>query len=114
MKHHNKIVSIQPGNDTSLDQTVLSRLAALKEMSVKELKAEWEKLIGTSATRMKNHHTRPPMRANSRTAPTQRDVFMARILGTRPLPARRRGGRFAILYRSAPRRGRSRHRQAAN
>jgi hypothetical protein len=49
MKHHNKIVSIQPGNDTSLDQTVLSRLAALKEMSVKELKAEWEKLIGTSA-----------------------------------------------------------------
>lgn len=49
MKHHNKIVSIQPGNDPSLDQTVLSRLAALKEMSVKELKAEWEKLIGTSA-----------------------------------------------------------------
>ena len=35
MTHHNKIVSIQPGNDTSLDQTVLSRLAALKEMSVK-------------------------------------------------------------------------------
>jgi hypothetical protein len=28
---------------------VLSRLAALKAMSVKELKAEWEKLLGTSA-----------------------------------------------------------------
>jgi hypothetical protein len=49
MKHHNKITPAQPGHDTCLDQTVLSRLAALKAMSVKELKAEWEKLLGTSA-----------------------------------------------------------------
>ncbi len=32
-----------------MDQTVLARLATLKAMSVKDLKAEWEKLIGTSA-----------------------------------------------------------------
>ena len=49
MQHHNKITPTQPGDDPSLDQTVLSRLAALKAMSVKELKAEWEKLLGTSA-----------------------------------------------------------------
>ena len=49
MKHHNKITPAQPGLDPRLDQTVLSRLAALKAMSVKELKAEWETLLGTSA-----------------------------------------------------------------
>jgi hypothetical protein len=49
MKHHNKITPALPGSDPSLDQTVLSRMAALKAMSVKELKAQWEKLIGTSA-----------------------------------------------------------------
>ena len=49
MKHHNRITPAQPGHATSLDRTVLSRLAALKAMSVKELKVEWEKLIGTSA-----------------------------------------------------------------
>ena len=49
MKHHNKITPPPPGGDPNLNQTVLSRLAALKAMSVKELKAEWEKLIGTSA-----------------------------------------------------------------
>ncbi|PLL14858.1 hypothetical protein C0V75_00530 [Tabrizicola sp. TH137] len=49
MKHHDKITPAQLGRDPSLDQTVLSRLTALKGMSVKELKAEWEKLIGTSA-----------------------------------------------------------------
>ena len=49
MKHHNRITPAQPGHATSLDRTVLSRLAALKAMSVKELKAEWEKLLGTSA-----------------------------------------------------------------
>jgi len=49
MKHHNKITPALPGSDPNLDQTVLSRMAALKAMSVKELKAEWEKLIGTSA-----------------------------------------------------------------
>ena len=32
-----------------MDQTVLARLAALKAMSVKDLKAEWEKLIGSAA-----------------------------------------------------------------
>ena len=49
MKHNNKITQTLPGQNPSLDQTALSRLAALKAMSVKELKAEWEKLIGTSA-----------------------------------------------------------------
>lgn len=49
MKKRNKITPTQPNRDLSLDQTVLSRLAALKAMSVKELRAEWEKLIGTSA-----------------------------------------------------------------
>ena len=49
MKHNNKIVPSKPSQDPRLDQTVLSRLAALKAMSVKELKAEWEKLIGTAA-----------------------------------------------------------------
>jgi len=49
MKHHNKITPTQPGHDPGIDQTVLSRLAGLKAMSVKELKVEWEKLLGTSA-----------------------------------------------------------------
>jgi len=49
MKHHNRISPTKPGQDPRLDQTVLSRLAALKAMSVKELKADWEKLIGTAA-----------------------------------------------------------------
>jgi len=49
MKHHNKITPTLPGQNPSLDQTALSRLAALKAMSVKDLKAEWEKLLGTSA-----------------------------------------------------------------
>lgn len=49
MKHHNKITPERLGKNPSLDQTVLSRLAALKVMSVKELKAEWEKLIGSAA-----------------------------------------------------------------
>ena len=49
MKHHNKITPARPGTDTSLDQTVLSRLADLKAMSVKDLKAEWENLIGSAA-----------------------------------------------------------------
>jgi hypothetical protein len=43
MKHHNKIIPPAPGLDPAMDQTVLSRLAALKAMTVKELKAEWEK-----------------------------------------------------------------------
>jgi Protein of unknown function (DUF2924) len=49
MKHHNRILPTKPRQDPSLDLTVLSRLAALKTLSVKELKAEWEKLIGTAA-----------------------------------------------------------------
>ena len=49
MKHHNKITPERLGKNPSLYQTVLSRLAALKVMSVKELKAEWEKLIGSAA-----------------------------------------------------------------
>jgi hypothetical protein len=49
MKHHIKVTPTRPGQDPRLDQTVLSRLAALKTLSVKELKAEWEKQIGTAA-----------------------------------------------------------------
>ena len=49
MKHHNKITPTKPGLDPMVDQTVLARLAALKAMSVKDLKAEWEKLIGSGA-----------------------------------------------------------------
>ena len=49
MKHHNKITPAQSGHDPSMDQTVLSRLAALKAMSVKELKVEWERLLGSAA-----------------------------------------------------------------
>ena len=49
MKHHNKITPTLPGQSPNLDQTALARLAALKTMSVRDLKAEWEKLIGTSA-----------------------------------------------------------------
>jgi Protein of unknown function (DUF2924) len=49
MKRNNNISPSKPSQDPHLDQTVLSRLAALKAMSVKELKVEWEKLIGTAA-----------------------------------------------------------------
>ena len=49
MKYNNRITPTGLGQDPRLDQTVLSRLAALKILSVKELKAEWEKLVGTSA-----------------------------------------------------------------
>ncbi len=49
MKHHNKITATQPGRDPRVDQTALARLAALKLMTVKELKAEWEKLFGSAA-----------------------------------------------------------------
>lgn len=49
MKHNNKITPAKPGLDPTVDQTVLTRLAALKAMSVKDLKAEWEKLIGSAA-----------------------------------------------------------------
>ena len=63
------------------------------------------KLSGGSGTRTRNHQPRPPMRARSSAAPTQRDVFMARILGTPPVPARRTALRFAILYRRGGRPG---------
>src|SRR4051812_35189028 len=38
-----------PGEDPERDRPVLARLAALKAMPVKELKAEWQKLFGTAA-----------------------------------------------------------------
>ncbi len=49
MKHHNKITPPQLRGDPGVEPTVLARLATLKAMSVRDLKAEWEKLIGTSA-----------------------------------------------------------------
>lgn len=49
MRHHKKITTTAPGRDPEADQTALSRLAALKVMTVKELKAEWEKLFGSAA-----------------------------------------------------------------
>ena len=39
----------KPGENPATDQTVLSRLAALKTMSVNELKEEWERLFATGA-----------------------------------------------------------------
>ena len=49
MRKSKTIIDRELTPDQARDRTVLSSLAALKEMSVKELKAEWEKLIGTSA-----------------------------------------------------------------
>lgn len=49
MKHDNKITPAKPGLDPKIDQTVLARLATLKVMSVKDLKAEWENLFSTAA-----------------------------------------------------------------
>ena len=49
MKHDNKITPAKPGLDPRVDQSVLTRLSALKAMSVRELKAEWEKLSGIAA-----------------------------------------------------------------
>jgi hypothetical protein len=45
-------MTIEPARrrgDAARDVTVLARLAALKTISVNELKAEWKKLFGTSA-----------------------------------------------------------------
>ena len=39
----------KPGENPATVQTVLSRLAALKTMSVNELKEEWERLFATGA-----------------------------------------------------------------
>jgi hypothetical protein len=49
MKNHNKITASKPVQDRAIDQTVLARLATLKAMSVRDLKAEWEKLFGSAA-----------------------------------------------------------------
>jgi hypothetical protein len=49
MKHDNKITPAKPGLEPKTDQTVLVRIAALKAMSVKDLKAKWEKLFGSAA-----------------------------------------------------------------
>lgn len=37
MRHHNKLISTQPGHDPGLDQTVLSRLAYLAPEVLKQL-----------------------------------------------------------------------------
>lgn len=39
----------RPGTDTERDATVLARLAALKEMTVNELKTEWRRLFSADA-----------------------------------------------------------------
>ncbi len=39
----------RPGDDESRDATVLARLAAIKTMSVADLKAEWQRLFGADA-----------------------------------------------------------------
>ncbi len=39
----------RPGEHPATDKTVLSRLAALKTMSVNELKEEWERLFASGA-----------------------------------------------------------------
>jgi hypothetical protein len=39
----------RPGGDEVRDSTVLARLAAIKTMSVADLKAEWRRLFGTDA-----------------------------------------------------------------
>ncbi|ACI97487.1 putative bacteriophage-related protein [Rhodospirillum centenum SW] len=39
----------RPGADKDRDATVLARLAALKEMTVNEMKAEWRRLFGADA-----------------------------------------------------------------
>lgn len=49
MKHDNRIAARGPGRDAAVDASVLGRLAALKAMSVKELKTEWQALFGTPA-----------------------------------------------------------------
>jgi hypothetical protein len=50
-----------PGEDPDRDAPVLARLAALKKMSVKELKAEWRKLFGADApNNSKRWGGRPP------------------------------------------------------
>ena len=49
MKQISKITAPKPGLNPATDQTVLARLAALKAMSVKDLKAQWENLFSTAA-----------------------------------------------------------------
>jgi hypothetical protein len=39
----------RPGEDAATDQGVLAQLAALQHLSVNELKAKWETLLGTTA-----------------------------------------------------------------
>jgi hypothetical protein len=39
----------RPGDDEARDATVLARLAAIKTMSVADLKAEWQRLFGADA-----------------------------------------------------------------
>ena len=49
MKQDSRITPRGPGLDMPVDASVLGRLAALKAMSVKELKTEWQALFGTPA-----------------------------------------------------------------
>jgi hypothetical protein len=49
MKHDIKITPAKPGLEPKNDQTVLVRIAVLKAMSVKDLKAQWENLFSTAA-----------------------------------------------------------------
>jgi len=49
MHKNSKIKPDRLALDHVTDKTVLCRLAALQAMSVKDLKTEWEKLMGTSA-----------------------------------------------------------------
>ena len=49
MKHDNRIAAQGPRRDAAVDTPILGRLAALKAMSVKELKAEWQALFGAPA-----------------------------------------------------------------
>ena len=49
MRKTNKLADGRKAHDQARDQTVLSSLAALKAMSVKELKVEWGRLFDTEA-----------------------------------------------------------------
>jgi hypothetical protein len=49
MKHDRRIDTPKPGQHGERDRTVLARLAALKTMSVNELKAEWQTLFSAPA-----------------------------------------------------------------
>jgi len=49
MTHTQRKTPPKPGQDHAIDKSVLAHLAALKAMSVIELKAEWRSLFGSDA-----------------------------------------------------------------